>query len=152
LKQAEKTHNIEIPNYVGSVRVMIVAENEGAYGNAEKAVAVRKPLMVLATLPRVLGPGEEVYLPVDIFAMEKHVKDVKIDVEVNELLNLGANSHQTLHFDGIGDEVINFKMAVANQVGIAKVKITASSGKEKAVQEIELDVRASNPKVVDGYD
>ncbi|MGZ4049952.1 MAG: alpha-2-macroglobulin family protein, partial [Bacteroidia bacterium] len=137
----ERSHTIQIPNYVGSVRVMVVAENEGAYGNAEKTVAVRKPLMILATLPRVLGPGENVSLPVDIFAMEKQVKDVKIDVEVNELLSIDGSRSQTMHFTQIGDDVINFKLNVAQKIGIAKVKVTATSGKEKAVQEIELDVR-----------
>ncbi|HEY1038389.1 MAG TPA: alpha-2-macroglobulin family protein, partial [Bacteroidia bacterium] len=146
----EKSHVIGIPNYVGSVRVMVVAENEGAYGNAEKAVAVRKPLMLLATLPRVLGPGETVQLPVDVFAMEDHVKDVKVEVEVNELLSLDGTKSQTMHFKQTGDEVINFKLKVVPKIGIAKVKITATCGKEKAVQEIELDVRTPNPKVVDG--
>ncbi|MDP2386879.1 MAG: MG2 domain-containing protein [Bacteroidota bacterium] len=146
----EKTHVVAIPNYVGSVRVMVIAEEEGAYGNAEKAVAVRKPLMLLATLPRVLGPGETVQLPVDVFAMEEHVKDVKVEVEVNELLSLDGTKQQTMHFKQTGDEVINFKLNVAPKVGIAKVKITATCGKEKAVQEIELDVRTPNPKVVAG--
>ncbi len=148
----EKTHRLQVPNYVGSVRVMVVAENNAAYGNAEKAVAVRKPLMILATLPRVLGPGESVSLPVDIFAMEKQVKDVKVEVELNELLSLEGSKQQSMHFERTGDEVINFKLNVAERTGIAKVKITASSGKEKAVQEIELDVRTPNPKVSDGFE
>ena len=146
----QKTHQVEIPNYVGSMRVMVVAESEGAYGNAEKAVAVKKPLMILATLPRVLGPGESVYLPVDVFAMEKHVKDVKIAVEVNDLLQLDGNKQLSLKFSQPGDEVANFKLNVAQKLGIARVKIIATSGNEKAVQEIELDVRASNPKVTEG--
>ncbi len=32
----EASHKISIPNYVGSVRVMVVAEQDAAYGNAEK--------------------------------------------------------------------------------------------------------------------
>jgi len=32
---------------------MVVAANNGAYGSVEKTTAVKKPLMVLATLPRV---------------------------------------------------------------------------------------------------
>lgn len=148
----EALHKIEVPNYVGSVRVMVVAANDGAYGNAEKAVAVRKPLMILATLPRVLGPGETVSLPVDVFAMEEHVKEVKVEVEVNGLLTMDGAKQQSMSFKQTGDEVINFKMNVAQQTGIAKVKIMATSGKEKAVQEIELDVRTPNPKVTDGVE
>ncbi|HCB89526.1 MAG TPA: hypothetical protein DEP71_09625, partial [Porphyromonadaceae bacterium] len=58
-----KTHKIKLPPYVGSVRVMVVAGGNGAYGSAEKTVAVKNALMTLSTLPRVLGPGEEVWLP-----------------------------------------------------------------------------------------
>ncbi len=146
----EKNHALKMPNYVGSVRIMVVAAYEGAYGNSDKAVAVKKPLMVLATLPRVLGPAEQVYLPVDVFAMETNIKDVKVDIEVNDLLSIDGNKTQTIHFDRVGDEVLNFKLNVAAKVGIARVKITATSGKEITTQEIELDVRTPNPKVTDG--
>src|SRR5690606_15905078 len=62
------THTFVMPQYVGSVRTMVVAGNQGAYGKAEKSAPVRKPLMLLATLPRVLGPEEKVKLPVTLFA------------------------------------------------------------------------------------
>ncbi len=147
-----KSHKVKIPNYIGSVRVMVVAENDGSYGNTEKTVAVRKPLMILATLPRVLGPGETVALPVDVFAMEKQVKDVKIDIEVNDMFTVDGSKQQTMHFDQIGDNVVNFKLHTVEKVGIAKIKITATSGKEKTCQEIEIDIRTPNPKVVDGFE
>ena len=62
------THTIDMPNYIGEVRTMIVAGTpEGAYGSTEKSTPVKKPLMVLGSLPRVLGPGERVELPVTVF-------------------------------------------------------------------------------------
>ncbi|MCB0374408.1 MAG: hypothetical protein KDD04_00660, partial [Sinomicrobium sp.] len=84
LKQGKtNTHEITIPKYIGSVRTMVVAENPdtGAYGNAEKTTPVRKPLMVLASLPRKLTPGEKVSLPVTVFAMENKVKNVTVTVK-----------------------------------------------------------------------
>jgi uncharacterized protein YfaS (alpha-2-macroglobulin family) len=83
LKKGEtKSHKINIPKYIGSVRTMVIAGDatSGAYGNAEKATPVRKPLMVLASLPRKITPGEKVTLPVTVFAMEKKVKNVSIYV------------------------------------------------------------------------
>jgi uncharacterized protein YfaS (alpha-2-macroglobulin family) len=133
-----------MPNYVGSVRVMAVAAKDGAYGSAEKTVPVRKPLMVLATLPRVLGPEEEVMLPVTIFAMDPSVKKVSVRVESNDLLTLDGQNQQTINFDKIGDQVVRFKMKAASRLGVAKIKVTAESGKEKASHEIELDVRNPN--------
>ncbi|MFN8284505.1 MAG: MG2 domain-containing protein [Chitinophagales bacterium] len=138
------THKIPIPNYIGSVRVMVVAQHDGSYGNAQKEVAIKKPLMLLATLPRVFSPTEEIELPVDIFAMENFVKDVNVSIETNDFIEVG-NKQQSIHFSNIGDEIVNFKLKIKNKIGVAKVKIKATSGKETAYQEIEIDVRMPNP-------
>lgn len=134
-----------MPNYVGSVRVMVVAAKEGAYGSADKTVPVRKPLMVLSTLPRVLGPEEDVVLPVTVFAMDNKVKQVKIKVETNEMLSVKGSNEQTIQFDEVGDQVVRFNLRVASRLGVGKVKVFAESGKEKASHEIELNVRNPNP-------
>ncbi|HEY1044851.1 MAG TPA: MG2 domain-containing protein [Bacteroidia bacterium] len=145
-------HKIEIPNYVGSVRVMVVSANSASYGNAEKTVEVKKPLMVLPTLPRVIGPGETVALPVNVFAMEKHVKDVSVRIEVSDNLSIIGESKKEMHFTRIGDEVVNFNLEVSKKIGIASVKVIAVSGSEKTEQTIEIDIRPSNPKVTESYE
>lgn len=146
-----KTHTIDIPNYIGSVRVMVVAGQDAKYGTEEKTVPVRSPLMVLGTLPRVLSPTEEVFLPVNVFAMEDHVKDVKIKVTTNDLVKVVGANTKSMHFDKIGDEVENFKLKVSEKIGIAKVHIEVTSGNESAKYDVELDVRTPNPSVSDVY-
>ena len=144
------THEITLPNYVGSVRTMVVASKDGAYGSTEKTTAVRKPLMVLATLPRVLGPGEKLRLPVNVFAMEKKVKSAKITVEESSgLVNIVGGNTRSLSFSSPGDEIVEFDLAVAEVTGIAKFKITAQGGGETTTQEIEIDIRNPNPYVTD---
>jgi uncharacterized protein YfaS (alpha-2-macroglobulin family) len=142
-------HKISIPNYIGSVRTMVIAGQDGAYGNAEKATPVKKPLMALATLPRVLSPNEIVNLPVTIFAMEEKVKDVKIQVKTNSLLNVQGGSVKNIHFDRIGDQVVNFSIKVPQKIGKATVQVIATGAGEKSTYEIELDVRNPNLPVTD---
>ncbi len=137
-----------MPQYVGSVRAMVVAGYNGAYGAAEKTTPVRMPLMILGTLPRVVGPAEEVDLAVNVFAMEKQVKNVKVEIQVNNLFTALDGTSKTITFKEIGDEVVNFKLKVNSVLGVGKVKIIATSGSEKATYEIEIDVRNPNPKVV----
>ena len=69
-----REHKFMMPNYIGSVRTMVVAGDNGAYGSSEKTTPVKKPLMVLATLPRVVSPSDVVKLPVTVFAMDKAIK------------------------------------------------------------------------------
>jgi uncharacterized protein YfaS (alpha-2-macroglobulin family) len=144
---ASASHTINIPQYIGSVRTMIVAGQNGAYGNAEKATPVRKPLMVLATLPRVLGPGETVKLPITVFAMENQVKDVKIQISTNNMLGIEGTATKQIRFSKTGDQVVTFDLRVPKRLGVGKVKVLASSGIEKAETSIELEVRSPNPVV-----
>jgi hypothetical protein len=144
-KDKKEKITFKMPNYIGSVRVMAIAAKEGAYGSTEKTVPVKKPLMVLATLPRVLGPEEDVVLPVAVFAMDKKVKQVKVRVETNNMLSVKGTSEQVITFDEIGDQVIRFNLKVASMLGVGTVKVHAESDGEKASHEIELNVRNPNP-------
>ncbi len=140
-------HKLTMPNYIGSVRAMVVAGNQGAYGSAESTVPVKKPLMVLATLPRVLGPGESVTLPVTVFAMDESVRKVTVTVKTNDLLQAGEKV-KTLEFDRNGEKIAGFDLKVSNAIGIAKVNVTAVSGRNTATYDVELDVRNANPPVI----
>jgi uncharacterized protein YfaS (alpha-2-macroglobulin family) len=141
-------HEFMMPQYVGSVRTMVIAGYKAAYGSAEKTTPVIKPLMILGTLPRVVGPGEEVDLPVTVFAMEKQVKNVKVEIKANNFFTPQDGTSKSISFKDIGDDVVNFKLKVNSALGVGKVKIVATSGSEKAEYDIEIDVRNPNPKVV----
>ncbi|WP_420385707.1 alpha-2-macroglobulin family protein [Roseivirga sp.] len=141
------SHTIEMPNYIGSVRTMVIAGDGGAYGSSEKATPVRKPLMVLGTLPRVLGPGEKLNLPVSVFALEDFVKEAEVEVKVSGPLQLADNNKKTLKFNSLGDELVDFGLEVKPELGVGKVEIIARSGREVATHEIEIQIRNPNPPV-----
>ncbi len=143
-----KTHKIKLPPYVGSVRVMVVAGGNGAYGSAEKTVAVKNALMTLSTLPRVMGPGEEVWLPVNVFAMDKKVKNVQVSIETDGLLKPQGQTTQSVSFDAIGDKIVYFKLKAENRVGAEQVRIKASGGGESVSETIDIGIRNPNPPVV----
>jgi alpha-2-macroglobulin len=145
-KGEKKDIKLHMPNYVGSVRTMVIAGKDGAYGLAEQTTPVRKPLMVLATLPRVLGPAEEVELPVSVFAMDEKIKNVRIDVETNDLVT-PAGSSKELSFSQAGEQMAYFSLKVNEKTGIGKIKVKATSGNESASQEIEIEVRNPNPVI-----
>lgn len=146
-KGKTKKHNLKMDNYVGSVKVMVVAGNGEAYGSANKNIFVRQPLMALTTLPRVLNPGDKVEMPVTIFAMDKKIKNVNVSVESNDLLSLNDDKNKQISFTKTGDQIVKFSFTVPNKLGKAKVKVIAKSGAYTADQEIELEVRSPNPPI-----
>ena len=148
----KKNHEIEIPNYMGAVRVMVVAGMDQAYGNAEKEVPVRSKLMVLGTLPRVASPTETIQVPVNVFALEEEIKNVSVSIRTNDRLEIQGSSTKNLSFSKTGDKLLNFTVKSKDKIGIARVFIEATSGKNTSKYEVELDIRVPNPEYTRVYD
>ena len=147
-KGKKASHTIKLPNYIGSVRTMVVASNveQRAYGQVEKTTAVKKPLMVLGSLPRRVVTGEKITLPVTVFAMENAIKNVNIQLKTDSKLKVVDASTQSLYFEEPDEKVAYFELEVGNTIGITKVAIEVSSGREKAFYEVELDIMNPNPE------
>ena len=147
-KGKSQTHTLKLPMYVGSVRTMVVAGQEGAYGNAEKTAFVRTPLMMLSTLPRVLSIQEEITVPVNIFAMENQVKNVTVSLQASGggVQIVGANQ-QSLKFSQPGDQLVFFTLKTGSKTGKATIHLTANGGGQQTKETIEIEVRNPNPIV-----
>ncbi len=146
-KGKSRTHRITLPMYVGSVRTMVVAGENGAYGHVEKTTPVRTPLMILSTLPRVLSTQEEILLPVNIFAMEKEVKNVKVSVSVSGSAQVNGEHQQSVTFAEPGDQLVYFRLKTGSKPGKTTVRLTAEGAGKKVSETIEIEVRNPNPAI-----
>ena len=150
LKEGEKrSHTITMPNYVGAVRVMVVASDRKRWGVAEKTATVKSDLMIHPTLPRVVSPGETVTLPVNVYAMSDQVKAVDVTVTTNEMATLVGGNSQSITFKDQGDKLVRFNLKIPERPGLLKVKVEAKSGTYSSSQDVEIDVRIPNPPVTE---
>ncbi|TYA68375.1 alpha-2-macroglobulin family protein, partial [Seonamhaeicola marinus] len=146
-KGEKKSHTIKMPNYIGAVRTMVVAGNhtKEAYGSTDKTVQVKKPLMVLATLPRKLSPGEKVTLPVTVFAMEPKVKNVNISLKLSNGITIEGEKTQRLSFAKPDEKMAYFTLDVSKAKGINTIEVIANGNGETSTYKVELDVINPNP-------
>ena len=136
-----------MPNYIGSVRTMVVAgENKmSAYGKTDQTTPVRKPLMVLASLPRKLSPGEKVTLPVTVFAMENKIKNATVSIKTSPGLKPINGTSKTINFTEIGEKIVNFEFEVLPSTNFQTIDISVSGNGEKASYKVEIDAINPNP-------
>ncbi len=145
-RRQSATHELNMPNYVGAVRTMVVAVQDGAYGKTDQRSQVEQPLMALATLPRLIAPGERVKLPVNLFAGDESVRQVSVEVsESSGLVRFTGPNSKTVTFEEPGQGLVEFELEVAESIGIAQFDIQASSGSHRSSQQIELEIRNPNP-------
>ena len=144
----QREHEITLPQYLGAVRVMVVAGDHGRYGRADKTVRVRDPLSLLTTLPRVLGPDETVTVPVNLFLQAPSVREVTVTLEADELFRI-IDSETKVAFSGPGEAITRLQMAVGDQIGTGTVTVRAQGSDVSAREDIHMTVRSPNPPSTD---
>ena len=141
-----RTHSVDIPEYIGQVRVMVVAGHEGAYGSASESVFVRQPLSLLATAPRVVGPDEEITVPVSLFAMEDGIEQAIVTVEVGGEFQVVGSASETVTFDGAEEGLARLRIRAGERPGVGILQFDAVAGEHRARSEIVLPIRTTNPE------
>lgn len=142
----QKSHTFTMPQYIGSAKVMVVAGKDGNYGHAEKAVPVTQPLMVLGTLPRMIGPGETISLPVNILRMDAGIKQAAVSVKSSGVLAVDGASKKNFNLSS-DTHTGYFTLMAGNEPGKGQVQMTATSGNETASHIINIESRLPNPPV-----
>ena len=152
-KNDSKEHRLNIPKYIGSVKTMVVAHNPDleAYGSAEKATPVRKPLMVLASMARKVVPGEKVRVPITVFALENKIRNVKVSIKANDIFKVIGPSSKTINYSSPDEKLAYFDVEVLKN-GLGTIEITASGHGEKASYSLELDAYNPNPESLETTD
>lgn len=138
-------HNINVPNYNGRVRVMVVATDGTANGSVERSVFVRKPLMVLGTAPRQIGVGDEMTVSATVISADKNVKSVRTTLSVSGGLQIvGPNVVQT-NFNGMGDQTVKFRVRATDKEGVGMItfnSVGTLGTNDKATYTTEMKIRA----------
>ncbi|MBS4058486.1 MAG: hypothetical protein KGZ82_14295 [Bacteroidales bacterium] len=144
---SKQLHKLKTTDYVGSVKVMVVAASGSAFGDAQKTVKVKQPLMVLASLPRVLRPGDALSMPVNVFSSIEGSHQVNITVTFEGNCVQSEAAAKQLVFSGPAEKMTAFDLKVNDISGVAKIHIEAKSGKETANLTTEIAVQNPNDRI-----
>ncbi|MBO4340627.1 MAG: alpha-2-macroglobulin [Bacteroidales bacterium] len=145
LKKGTDKLELQLPMYVGSVRVMIVAGHDGSYGSADATVPVQSPLMVVTTLPRAIGVGEKISVPVNVFSMEEGLKEAVVSLKADGPVKITGSSSRSITFDGTADKMVSFGLEATSE-GLAHITVNASGAGHKTYETIAVEVVNPNPE------
>ena len=141
------THKVSIPQYIGSLRAMVIASDGKAQGSCQKNVNVTQPVMVQATLPRTVSVGERIKIPVTLFSLKDGVGKVRLGIDTDKAFTVAGPSSLELHSEKEGQQVGYFELQVGEKTGIGHVSVTASAGSDRSRHDIEIDILNPNPEV-----
>jgi len=133
----EKTIEFEMPQYMGAVRLMLVATEGVSYGVKEESVKVTSPLIVLPTFPRTLGIGEDMEVPITVFNGTEKQANIKVSLKGEGSISM--NQEKTVTVGALQNEMISFNVK-AEKKGKATFTIEGRGNSSlKATSSIEID-------------
>ena len=148
-----RTETFDLPPYIGALRIMVMAASsteepqilasQRAYGTAETMVRVTSDLMVFATLPRILSPGDEVEVPVFVNSLAGGSRNVRVSLSVPGAEIVGS-SFQDIRFNDTGEQLIRFSVIAPPNPGFLDFNVIAESpGLRTANHLVEMEVRST---------
>ncbi len=119
----------DIPDFAGTVRVMAVAWTKDRVGQASTDVIVRDPVVLTATLPRFLLPGDRSTVHLDLDNVEGQPGDYAITLSTTDAVvaGVGATQKLTLRAKARGAVTIPVTASAAGN-GAVKINVSGPGG------------------------
>lgn len=141
LKAGEKkATEFEMPGYIGSVRTIVIAGKNGAYGSAEKSVKVKTALMAQPSLPRTLGVDETIQVPITIFNGTQKNQETVVTLKATGAETIGTNS-KTVTIPASDNAIVSFVIKTNSQ-GTANFDFTAKTSTAQTTASVPVVIES----------
>ena len=135
------THSFEVPQCSGALRFMVVAKGKGkAFGAAEKKMTVIDPINLYASAPRVVAPGDELNLKVQVQAPTMNNKTLTVKFD-NKNLNPVGEWPTSVKIDGNGEGLVVIRTTVPKTLGNAELKVSVTGDGYTAESSTQMPIR-----------
>ena len=141
---------IEIPDFIGQLRLMVVAYDKNKVGSADARLFVRDAVTADVVLPRFLAPGDQGRVALSLHNVEGQPGDYKVTLEATGAVAFETPISETRTLPANKRELLTWPIR-AGEAGFAKVAVSVQGPNNFSVRrEWEMQVRpAQTPSAVD---
>lgn len=140
----KNTHKVTIPNYIGKVRLMIVACSDNNFGKLEKLIPVKNPLMVQAQFPRSLNVSDKLQLPVTVLRDDPSISAATLSAVSDPSMVKGLSASRNISFTGKNQVLNIYDLEVLNKTGKLNVEMNVSGNGKTMKEATEILVNYPN--------
>ncbi len=140
------TLSFTAPDFNGSLRISALAYSAERYARASQESIVRAPLVMEISTPRVMAPGDQAKLTVDLHNLSGKAASYRISADAKALLTIDSSVREISLADN-GRTTLSFQLVAGNGHGVGKFSVNAASGDTKLTRDFEVTVRPAWPAV-----
>ena len=136
----------DLPDFNGTVRLMAVAWSDKSVGQAERDVLARDPVVVTASLPRFLAPGDQSELLLEIIHADGPGGRMGLDVSA-EGIALDGSVPSGFGLTADGTYRLTVPVSAADE-GDHKIRVAVTTpGGQQLMKDLTLAVRSNDPEI-----
>ena len=149
--QGEAKIAIEVPDFIGQLRLMAVAYAKSRVGSADQRLYVRDAVSADVVLPRFLAPNDRGRLALSLHNIDGQAGDYRLTVQATGAVSLDRPVAETRRLAAGQRELLTWPLVAGNEAGFGKVAVEVSGPGNFAVRrEWDIQVRAAQtPSAVD---
>ena len=138
---------LDLPDFNGRLRLMVVAYGAAVVGAGEAALLVRDPLVAELILPRFLAPGDEAAASLSLHNLSGKPLEVEVALEAAGALRLdGGQGFRVRLADG--ERRDSPLRLIGGSVGDGQIRLAAAAeGLRQVARSWDIAVRAAWPNV-----
>ncbi|MDQ2066495.1 alpha-2-macroglobulin family protein [Xinfangfangia sp. CPCC 101601] len=137
--------SFDLPAFNGSVKVMAVAWSKSGIGQADQEVLVRDPVVVTASLPRFLSPGDESRLLLEVVHATGPSGRMSLDI-IGNGVTLGAVP-SGFELGDLAKQVFEIPVK-AEGVGLQTIDVNLTTPDGKTLKKtLNLPVQVNDPEI-----
>ena len=131
----------DIPEFLGSLRIMVVAYENEKFGSSEQKMTVSDPVSISVGMPLFLSPTDKVKVPVTFFNTTEAPQTVKLSTQTEGQISVGNFTENSITIEPGKEKHLDLEVAGKDKMGLGKLKILAKSDKETFSKTTEISVR-----------
>ncbi|MFT4661453.1 MAG: hypothetical protein ACI8XB_001730 [Patiriisocius sp.] len=143
--KGEVEYEIDIPQFSGSLRIMVVNYKGKNFGSAEKNMIVADPIILSAGIPRFLSPGDTLIMPLTITNTTKNATNGEVNIVLEGPLSLVPEENNSVELKANSEGRKVFRIAVAKELGESKIIAKVNALGETFILETDITVRPGSP-------
>ncbi|MDX3928309.1 MAG: alpha-2-macroglobulin family protein [Shinella sp.] len=140
--------NFDIPQFNGTARVMAVAWSKSGAGHASKDVIIRDPVVVTASMPKFLAPGDRAELRLDIANTDAPAGDYQVEITHNTAVMIEQTAPaQTVALSGGGKADLTLPL-IGAEIGNGTINLKLSNASGLSLEQtLDIPVRPATMPV-----
>ncbi|HZP99084.1 MAG TPA: alpha-2-macroglobulin [Reyranella sp.] len=148
--KGEARITLDIPDFIGQLRLMAVAYDKNKVGSADARLFVRDAVTADVILPRFLAPGDQSRVALSLNNVDGQPGDYQVKLDATGAVSLGRPFSQTRTLAANQRDLLTAPLQ-AGEAGFGKVTVAVSGPGGFSVQrEWDIQVRAAQtPSAVD---